>query len=158
MNLVPYSQNGGIEVVVDAETGESYASINAIARMTDKKGSAIRDYINSIALPLKKAQILTPNSLRSVRLLNENQILEVVAKYKPSLLVAFSKAGLRFYLHQLAGYEITVKPKEQQDSSSSRLRKMIELATEIQFLTDPKVKDALNCALVREIERMKGTK
>ncbi len=107
--LKPYTKNG-LELVINTKTGECFASISATARMIDKEPSVVLRYANkqlhSVAWQqLLSAEIPTAAGLRSVALLNENQILEVVAKYKPDLLMQCVKAGLRIFLHGLAGYK-----------------------------------------------------
>ncbi len=102
MNLVNYNQNG-LELVIDQNTGEAFASISAVARMTDKSDVAIGNYVNgklqgSNSLELLDAEILTSGGLQGAKLLNENQILEVVCKYKPSLLMKFAQCGIRVFL------------------------------------------------------------
>lgn len=75
--------------------------------MGHRNESTIRDYITSRNLELKNAESLTSTGKKTSRLLNEDQILEVAAKYKPELLQAFAKLGLRASLHQLAGYSVS---------------------------------------------------
>jgi hypothetical protein len=109
-NLTRYDNNG-LELVINTVTGEAFASISAVARMTDKNKSTISRYVNGTLetvaqMALLEAEVNTADGLRSVALLNENQILEVVTRYKPELLAEFAKLGLRMVLHQLAGYEV----------------------------------------------------
>lgn len=110
MNLAPYNQNG-LELVINQETGEAFASIRAVARMTDKSDVAIGNYVNgklegTNPMELLDAEILTNGGLQGAKLLNENQILEVVCKYKPILLKKFAACGIRVFLHELAGFKI----------------------------------------------------
>ncbi len=110
MNLVNYIKEG-LELVINQETGEAFASISAVARMIDKDKATVSRYVNgelqSVAqMTLLSAEIKTAIGLRSVALLNENQILEVVCKYKPDLLMKFAQCGLRVFLHQLAGFKV----------------------------------------------------
>ncbi len=103
MKLQNYN-NDGLELVIDLETGAAFTSISAAARMTDKENSTINRYVNgtfktSAQMTLLEAEILTTTGLKTVALLNESQILEVVAKYKPDLLIKFAQAGLRVFLY-----------------------------------------------------------
>ena len=91
MKLAPYNNNG-LELVINTETGEAFASISAVARMTDKENSTINRYVNgalqtSAQIKLLEAEIRTPNGLRTSALLNEDQIFQVVEKYKPELVI-----------------------------------------------------------------------
>jgi hypothetical protein len=96
----------GLELVIDTNSGEAFASTRATARMVEKNESTIRDFLAAREFDLKSAEINTPGGIQGARLLNELQIYDVCEKYKPSLLKAFAQAGLRIYLHKLAGFEV----------------------------------------------------
>jgi hypothetical protein len=108
-NLVPFNNNDGLELVVDTNTGETFASIRAVARMTDKDDKTIRNYVSgrikgADKMELKTTEIQTPGGLQAADLLNEKQIVKVIKRYKPALLEAFAEAGIRVFLQQLVGY------------------------------------------------------
>ncbi len=104
-DLVNYNKDG-LELVIDTQTGEAFASISATARMVDKGESTIRAYLASQNLETKSAEVQTPGGIQGAQLLSEEQIVQVVTKYKPELLAKFAKLGVRVFLHQLAGYEV----------------------------------------------------
>jgi hypothetical protein len=84
----------------------------------DKSASTINRYVNGglqgvAQMELKTAEIQTAGGLQGCALLNEKQIIEVVSKYNPSLLIKFAQCGLRVFLHQLAGFEINSTAIEQ---------------------------------------------
>jgi hypothetical protein len=110
-NLVPFNNNG-LELVIDTTTGESFASISAVARMTDKPRQYIHRYVNGALkgvtkMELKTAEIQTPGGLQGVTLLNEQQIAQVIKHYKPELLKRADELAVRVFLHGLAGYKFT---------------------------------------------------
>lgn len=107
MSTLTRFDSNGLELVIDIETGESFASIRAVARMCDTAESKIRYFSGAQLFELKTAEVHTPGGLQGAQLLNEDQILEVAAKYKPELVQAFAKLGLRASLHQLAGYTVS---------------------------------------------------
>jgi hypothetical protein len=128
-NLVPFNNNG-LELVIDNTTGESFASISAVARMTDKDKSLISRYVNGglktvARMALKMAEINTTTGLKTVALLTEDQMLEVIKRYKPELLEALNKPALRMYLHHLAGYTVTsdaiIRPKSRKQAVQNLL-------------------------------------
>lgn len=140
MKLKNYN-NDGLELVIDLETGEAFASISAAARMTDKNESSIRSYVKSALetsrkMTLLEAEILTTTGLKTSRLLNESQILEVVNKYKPDLLIKFAQAGLRVFLHQLAGYKVSSTAVVQPEVNQTNRQVSLELAESIRTITD----------------------
>jgi hypothetical protein len=78
-------------------------------------------------LPIETAEVLTSGGIRSARLIPEPVILAAIAKYKPDLLQACAGAGLRVFLHRLAGFEVT-------SSSMAPVRSDRELMLEAQLV------------------------
>lgn len=117
-NLQRYDNNG-LELVIDTQTGECFSSIRAMGRMVEVADTTISRYIKrtfgTAALNgLKMAEVPTATGVKTAALLDESQILEVIAKYKPKLIMTFAGCGLRIYLHGLAGYKyqaVEEKPK-----------------------------------------------
>ena len=145
--LVPYVKDG-LELIVNQATGETFASISACARMTDKSIQTVSAYVNRQLGGLNwdslfLTEIQTPGGTQGVKLLNEEQILDVITFYKPTLLRQFAKIGLRAFLHQLAGYQVlstAVQTKEELTDDD----KMILLAESVLKLN--KEKKALEAA------------
>jgi hypothetical protein len=104
-NLMSFAKDG-LELVIDTTSGEAFASIRATARMVERDDRTIRRFIGAALFDLKSVEINTPGGVQGAALLSELQIYEVCEKYKPSLLKAFAQAGLRVYLHKLAGFEV----------------------------------------------------
>ena len=153
--LTRYEQNG-LELLINEATGETFASISALARMTDKSRQSISKYVNGglegvTQMVLKSAQIDTGKGISTVNLLNENQILEVIAKYKPDLLVKCAKAGLRLFLHGLAGYKYQVTPpapiRPHRDTKD-----WVECAEKIKQFDDPILVSGLMQSLYEDLK------
>ncbi len=154
-NLTNYNKDG-LELVIDTQTGEAFASIRATARIVDKNKSSIHDYVNGKLqgvrqMTLKNAEVQTPGGIQGVRLLSEEQIVEVVTKYKPELLAKFAKLGVRVFLHQLAGYEvkstaIEVKPK----TAIELAKENIEMAKQQLFLLEEIERQKLQLEAAKE--------
>ena len=106
-NLTAYTTEDGIELQIDNLTGESFASQRAIARMCEVDAVYIRRFVSGTNVEGKTAEILTDAGLRSGTLHSEDTILLCIAKYNPQLMPLFARAGLRVYLHGLAGYKFT---------------------------------------------------
>ncbi len=103
--------NDGLELIVDQSNGAVFASQRALARMCKTSHVAIGrwakkggDQINVIS-----AQILTKGGVQGGTLFDEDAIFEAFKEYNPDLLVQCAKAGLRMYLHGLAGYRYEIK-------------------------------------------------
>lgn len=116
MNLQRYIKDN-LELIVDLDTGEVFASQSAIARMVGKNESTIRYWITSQNISTKRLGIPTGTGLKTSQLLDESAIKQALAKYNPDLLLKCVDAGLRIYLHGLAGfkYEAKVDPRLPKD-------------------------------------------
>lgn len=101
-----FSTDDGLELVIDRLTGECFASIKATARMAGVETSSIRYFIRERDVDIKWAIIPTAGGSQRGRLLPEETILTVLRKYNPDLLQKCASAGLRVYLHRLAGFEV----------------------------------------------------
>lgn len=109
MKLTNFCQDGW-ELVINEETGETYASQNALARMCGVTDSTIFSWRTSAQITVLDAEILTATGLKTSPLFDENSIYKTLAKYNPTLLIQCAKAGLRIYLHGLAGYRYQAIP------------------------------------------------
>jgi hypothetical protein len=96
-----------LELVIDTQTGECYASQSALARMCGCDERSIRRWVTSAGIDQKQAKVPTTTGFKTAALLDENAIYEALAKYNPPMLVQCAKIGLRAYLHSEAGFEVT---------------------------------------------------
>lgn len=113
MNCLQRFDNEGLELVIDLNTGEVFASQAAIIRMTGKPKSTIANWAKGVPNEVvKEAEIPTPRGLQWVRLFPENAIHEAFLRYNPYLLKQCAKVGLRVYLHGLVGFRYEAKMQE----------------------------------------------
>ena len=162
-NLARFEQDG-LELVIDTTSGEAFASISAVARMTGKSKSTIHDYVNGQLetvreMTLLEAQLLTTTGFKTVRLLNETQILEVVNKYKPDLLIKFAQAGLRTFLHQLAGYQVSssaVVPEPPKSLPQRSVIDYVEANKHIETVNNKTLQQLLRDELIDELSVKRG--
>lgn len=109
----------GIELVINTETGESFATERGYARMSGKSQSTVNSRIirmdegerNSLT---KETEILTPGGLQGARILTEDLITQWLPKDNPDMATQLLKLGIRGFLHKLAGFEVTSTAVEQQ--------------------------------------------
>lgn len=101
--------NDGLELIINTDTGEVFASQRAISRMVDKALSTVQNFLSKADRNIQavNAQVKTDSGVQGVLLYDENTVYEVFAKYKPELLIQCAKAGIRVYLHTLAGFKVT---------------------------------------------------
>lgn len=111
-NTLSVFNQDGLELVIDQKSGEVFASQSAIARMVGVDKSTVLRYFEGVAvITALKAQVMTAGGLQGVALYNEDAIFQAFAKYKPELLIQCAKAGVRLYLHHLAGYQFKAQTK-----------------------------------------------
>jgi hypothetical protein len=68
-------RNADVELVINTQTGECFASQRGLARMVDKNESVIRAWVTAQVVPTLEAEILTAAGLRSAQLLDERMRL-----------------------------------------------------------------------------------
>jgi len=103
-NLTTYTSSNGLELFIDGTTGETFASQPGLASICEVANSTIARYLTVASIAPKTAKILTDTGLHSVALYDEKAILKCIIKYNPRLIFLLAKAGLRVYLHDLAGF------------------------------------------------------
>lgn len=97
----------GIELIINTQTGESFASISGYARMSGKAQSTISGRLATYRdEALKTAEILTTTGLKTVRLISEDLICKWLPKDNPELASQVLKLGVRLFLHTLAGFRV----------------------------------------------------
>lgn len=103
--LTRYAQDG-LEIYINHQTGESFASIRGYARMAGKAESTIRERISKggWSEQVIYSEVLTPGGLQGARLLNENMIVEWLPSDNPTTATQLLKLGVRLFMHKLAGY------------------------------------------------------
>lgn len=113
--LQRFEQNG-LELIIDTYSGEVFSNRNALARMCNVEGSTITRWKGSAGIKTISGEILTKGGLQGgAELYNEDAIYQALAKYNPNLLAQCAKAGLRIYLHGLAGFKY--EPVQQQSKN-----------------------------------------
>lgn len=108
-NLQRFDQDG-IEIVINTETGESFASISGYARMAGKAVNTIAKRVKRGSKGLdnslvKTAEIQTAGGVQGVHLVPESFIAEWIPKDNPAMATQLMKLGVRMFLHKMAGYK-----------------------------------------------------
>ena len=125
----------GIELIIDTQTGESFASISGYARMSGKAQSTISGRLATHRNEaLKTAEILTTTGLKTVRLISEDLICQWLPKDNPELASQVLKLGVRLFLHTLAGFRVkseAIAEVKQLESQVIKLNKEKQILEEL---------------------------
>ena len=122
----------GIELIIDTQTGESFASISGYARMAGKIPSTISRRLTMSGLRekgLEQAQIETAGGLRTVALIPEDVICQWLIKDNYELALKVMQLGVRLFLHTLAGFCVkseAIGTNKQLESQIAELTAKIE--------------------------------
>lgn len=108
MQLVKYHQDG-IEIYIDTNTGESFASAKGYSRMSEVGYDTIKKRLQR--LPLygghRGAELPTDKGIRWGTLVTEDLMSEWIIKDNPEIAAKLIRLGVRAFLHTLAGYKVT---------------------------------------------------
>lgn len=104
--LKTYIQDG-LELVIDELSGEVFASISGAARLLGVSKQAISKKASVNQTAMKTAETLNAAGLRSVNLLSEDQLADLVDHYKPELWRKFGKLGMRLSLQRAVNFEMS---------------------------------------------------
>jgi phage antirepressor YoqD-like protein len=155
-NLQRFEQNG-LELVINTETGESFASVSGYARMSGKNKSTISRRLESVAdFLVNKAEMETAQGKRELLLISEDLITTWLPKDNPEMATKMMKAGVRVFLHTLAGFEVNstaVQPEVKPKTALELARDYLELAKEqvklLEHLEQLKAEKEANAPLVQ---------
>lgn len=101
----------GIELIINTETGESFATVRGYARMSGKIPSTISRRLTMSGKVLRcecldQAQIETAGGLQGVALIPEDLICQWLIKDNHELALKVMRLGVRLFLHTIAGFRV----------------------------------------------------
>lgn len=168
ISLQRFDQNG-IELIINTQTSENFASINGYARMSGKLASTISRRLKLLHKEgLDQAEILTTTGLKTVALISEDLICQWLPKDNPKLASQILKLGVRLFLHTLAGFQVksdAIETNKQLESQIAELTAKIDelgyeevdYIDEILYLKEQiKELESKNSTLEEQIELMGG--
>lgn len=105
-DLKTFKTDDGLEIIIDTNTGESFASQRGYARIGNISETAVRKRLQKLANSnlVKKAEMNTGYGFKVANLLTEDLIAEWLPKDNPEMATAFMKLGIRMYMHTIAGF------------------------------------------------------
>lgn len=105
-SLTRFDQDG-LELVIDTQTGEAFATIVGYARMVNRNKSTISRRLKTVASDkFKMSEMLTSTGFKTVALIPADLVYDWSLEDNIELARAMGKAGATVYLHKLAGYEV----------------------------------------------------
>jgi hypothetical protein len=148
-NLQTFHKDG-LELIINTETGESFASVSGYARISGKAQSTISARLSKLSVIM--SEVLTNGGVQSVRLITEDLMVEWLPKDNPEMATKMMKAGIRVFLHLLAGFDV----KSQSQSSQRQLPQRdaieyIEATEKLSKMEDCILTRLLKSALVDEL-------
>lgn len=97
----------GIELIINTETGESFATVRGYARMSGKTHTTILRRLKVVdSEVLNHAQIQTAGGLQGGALIPEDLICQWLPKDNPAMASQVLKLGVRLFLHTIAGFQV----------------------------------------------------
>lgn len=118
MSTLQRYDRDGLELVIDTQSGEAFATVSGYARMSGKAKSTISDRTVRSG-GLKTAEVQTTTGSKTVRLIPESIISDWIIDDNPKLAKQMLKAGVRVFLYGVAGYQ--VKPSDPQPTPQPQL-------------------------------------
>lgn len=155
--LQRFDQNQ-IEIIINTETGEGFATAKGYSRMSGKEYDAIKKRCQRGGLP--SAEIPTEQGFRWGTLISEDLIAEWLPKDNPEMATQLMKLGTRLFLHKMAGYEVTSNAIAQPVRQGLPQRDTIDYVKAAALLPTLKVnaqlKALLEDALTDDLELMRN--
>jgi hypothetical protein len=106
MSNLQVFNNDGIELVIDSETGEAFATQSGYARMSGLSKQAVSKRIQGVnQVDIKTAEIVTDGGLQGVNLIPAKTVFKWLIKDNPELAEKMGEAGATVFIYKLAGYE-----------------------------------------------------
>ena len=120
----------GIELIIDTQTGESFATVRGYARMSGKTHTTILRRLKVVDSDvLNHAQIQTAGGLQGGALIPEDLICQWLPKDNPAMASQVLKLGVRLFLHTIAGFQVksdAIVANKQLESQIAELTAKIE--------------------------------
>lgn len=146
-------EKDGLELYIDTQTGEVFATSEAIAKLCNYHDGDVRDYLRlgKMAKTAKRLILRDSNGFdRTVTLYGEESIHIAISRYSPELTQIKTLSDLRSYLYLKVGYIPTVKPS----NSRSALDYFEAIRYLNQEIQDSELRDLLMDAIKRELRNL----
>lgn len=124
----------GIELIIDIQTGESFATVRGYARMSGKTHTTILRRLKVVdSEALNHAQIQTAGGLQGGALIPEDLICQWLPKDNPAMAFQVLKLGVRLFLHTIAGFQVKSEATETNKQLESQIAKLTAKIDELDY-------------------------
>ena len=128
----------GIELIIDTQTGESFATVRGYARMSGKIPSTISRRLTMSGKVLRRecldqTQIETAGGLQGVALIPEDLICQWLIKDNHELALKVMQLGVRLFLHTIAGFQVKSDAIETNRQLESQIAKLTAKIDELDY-------------------------
>lgn len=124
----------GIELIINTETGESFATVRGYARMSGKTHTTILRRLKVVTPDvLNHAQIQTAGGLQGGALIPEDLICQWLPKDNPAMASQVLKLGVRLFLHTIAGFQVKSDAIETNKQLESQVAKLTAKIDELDY-------------------------
>lgn len=127
--LTLYQTNDGVELIINQQSGESFATQRGYARMSGINQSTVsrRCKKGDAENIIENARVQTKQAIRDdATLIPEPTILDWLRKDNPQLLTSFAQLGLRATLHKWAGFEVNSSAQQVPQSYLEALKATVK--------------------------------
>lgn len=139
--LETFTNQDGVELIINITTGEAFASISGYSRISGKAKSTICERIDKLVRSggIETAEVDTGYGVKVVRLIPAKLVYHWLINDNPKLAVQMGEVGATAFLHQIAGFKIkstaiTPQPKSTAEMFAMAGNVMLEHEEKIKIL------------------------
>lgn len=159
-NLSVFKSNDGIEIIINQQTGETFCSVSGYARMSGLTQQAISKRAKKLDNSglIESAELDTGYGIKLHILLTEDLITDWIVDDNPAMAKQLLKAGVRIFLHKLAGYKVTSEAVQPQPRTQGEMFLMVAQQLVEQEKRTKEIEDKLAQITARQAEAEKELK
>jgi hypothetical protein len=134
-NLSVFNAKSGIELVINTQTGEAFATQSGYSRMSGKdRTTIVRRCTGCVSDGIEMAEVVTGGGVQRCVLIPAKLVFKWLIKDNPELAAEMGEVGATIFLHKLAGYEIKSNAIQSQPQSPLEVlqQQLASLATVVE--------------------------
>ena len=133
--LSRYETPDGIELLINEQTGEAFATPSGYARMSGLSVRAIqlrltRGFKGANIVNVKTAGVQTVRGLQSTNIIPADIVFDWLLDDNLELAKAMGKAGATLYMHQIAGFKLPATEKPEPEYLPTTYEKVLAVISD----------------------------